>query len=87
MLNAVEHKFHNSLCRSRRRELAAHGVTANVVHPPVTDTGWVTEEVERAVADSPDMFHVASPAEVAMIIAYFVSDHARLITGDVIRLR
>jgi len=26
-------------------ELAALGVTANVVQPPVTDTGWVTEEV------------------------------------------
>ncbi|HEU4354027.1 MAG TPA: SDR family oxidoreductase, partial [Actinomycetota bacterium] len=76
-----------NLTMSAAVELAAHGVTANMVHPPVTDTGWVTEEVERAVADSPDMFHVASAVEVAMIIAYLVSDHARLITGNVIRLR
>ncbi|MGH3267069.1 MAG: SDR family NAD(P)-dependent oxidoreductase, partial [Trebonia sp.] len=24
-------------------ELAAHGITANMVYPPVTDTGWVTD--------------------------------------------
>ena len=30
-------------------ELAHLGITANVVHPPVTDTGWVTEEVRRFV--------------------------------------
>src|SRR5205823_3933712 len=26
-------------------ELAAYGITSNVVYPPVTDTGWVTPEV------------------------------------------
>ena len=31
-------------------ELAALGITANVVQPPVTDTGWVTEEVRQHVA-------------------------------------
>ena len=25
-------------------ELAEHGVTANAVHPPVTDTGWITPD-------------------------------------------
>ena len=25
-------------------QLAPLGITANVVHPPVTDTGWVTDE-------------------------------------------
>jgi 3-oxoacyl-[acyl-carrier protein] reductase len=31
-------------------ELAPFGITANMVHPPVTDTGWVTEAVRQAVA-------------------------------------
>ena len=26
-------------------ELARYGITANMVHPPVTDTGWVTDSV------------------------------------------
>ena len=33
------------------------------------------------------MFHIASPAEVADVIAYLASDAAALITGNVITLR
>lgn len=68
-------------------ELAPHGVTANVVHPPVTDTGWVTDEVRALVADSTEHVHVAAPEEVAEVIAYLCSDAARLVTGNVLRLR
>jgi 3-oxoacyl-[acyl-carrier protein] reductase len=68
-------------------ELADLGITANMVHPPVTDTGWVTDDVRRAVADSPTHIHVATPQEVADVIAYLVSDRAQLITGNVITLR
>ncbi len=67
-------------------ELAPHGVTANMVHPPVTDTGWVTDAVRQAVAASRTLIHVASPAEVAEVIAYLASDAAALITANVITL-
>ena len=30
-------------------ELAPYGVTANMVYPPVTDTGWVTDAVRDMV--------------------------------------
>lgn len=68
-------------------ELADVGVTANVVHPPVTDTGWVTEDVRAFVRDSPDHVHVAEPADVAEVIAWLCTDAARLVTGNVVRLR
>jgi 3-oxoacyl-[acyl-carrier protein] reductase len=68
-------------------ELASRGVTANVLHPPVTDTGWITPAVVQAVEESTDLFHIASPEDVARIIAFLASDEARLITGNVIRLR
>jgi 3-oxoacyl-[acyl-carrier protein] reductase len=68
-------------------ELAPYGITANVVHPPVTDTGWVTDEVREAVAASPALVHVAAPAEVAEVITYLASDAAALITANVITLR
>ena len=68
-------------------ELAAYGITANVVHPPVTDTGWITRAVEEAVAASGSMFHVASPGEVAEVIVFLVSDEARLVTANVVHLR
>lgn len=68
-------------------ELARYGVTANMVHPPVTDTGWVTGEVRQAVEASPTSVHVATAGEVAEVIAYLASDAAALITANVITLR
>jgi 3-oxoacyl-[acyl-carrier protein] reductase len=77
----------SSYTMSAAIELADYGVTANMVHPPVTDTGWVNDAVRKLVADSPTMVHVASPDEVAEVIAYLASDAAALITANVITLR
>jgi 3-oxoacyl-[acyl-carrier protein] reductase len=77
----------SSYTMSAALELAQFGVTANMVHPPVTDTGWVTDAVRQAVAASTTLVHVASPAEVAEVIAYLASDAAGLITANVITLR
>ncbi|HLU59521.1 MAG TPA: SDR family NAD(P)-dependent oxidoreductase [Pseudonocardia sp.] len=68
-------------------ELADLGITANIVYPPVTDTGWVTDEVRAGVAASREHTHVASPEEVAEVIAWVVSEEARLLNGSVLRLR
>ena len=68
-------------------ELASLGITANIVHPPVTDTGWVTDEVRRHVEERADLIHIARPEEVARVIAYLASDDAHLITGNRIHLR
>ena len=68
-------------------ELADLGITANMIHPPVTDTGWVTDEIRRDVASSQTHVHVARPEEVAEVIGYLASDAAGLITGNVITLR
>ncbi len=68
-------------------ELAPLGITANVVHPPVTDTGWVTADVRRQVEEHPHLIHVATPDEVARVVAFLVSDEARLITANVVHLR
>lgn len=76
-----------SYTMSAAAELAQYGVTANMVHPPVTDTGWVTDAVREAVESSATLFHVASPDEVAAVIAYLASDAAALVTGNTITLR
>jgi 3-oxoacyl-[acyl-carrier protein] reductase len=68
-------------------ELAPLGITANIVNPPVTDTGWVTHEVRKLVAERTDLIHIASPEEVAEVIGFLVSDEARLITANRIHLR
>jgi 3-oxoacyl-[acyl-carrier protein] reductase len=68
-------------------ELAPKGVTANVVYPPVTDTGWITDEVRAHVEQSSDHWHVAPPEDVAKVIAWLCTPAADLVTGNVIRLR
>ena len=72
---------------SAATELADLGITANALHPPVTDTGWVTPEVEQVVADSDQLTHIARPEEVAAVIAYLAGEQSWLVTGNVIRLR
>ena len=62
-------------------ELAPFGITANMVYPPVTDTGWITRTIREYVAASPGLIHIAIPGEVAEVIAYLASDAAALVTG------
>jgi 3-oxoacyl-[acyl-carrier protein] reductase len=68
-------------------ELAPLGITANMVQPGITDTGWVTDPVRQTVAASHRLFTIATPEQVAEVIAFLVSDSAFLITGNVIQLR
>lgn len=68
-------------------ELAPDGITANVIYPPVTDTGWISNEVRAFVEASADHVHIAEPAEVAEVIGWLCTDAARLVTGNIIRLR
>ena len=72
---------------SAAQELGPYGVTANMVYPPVTDTGWITDDVRDFVAQDRDHTHVASPDEVAEVIAWLCSDAASLVSGNVLRLR
>jgi 3-oxoacyl-[acyl-carrier protein] reductase len=74
-----------SFTLSAAGELARYGVTANVVHPPVTDTGWINQTTAASVHSAGH--RVATPRQVADVIAYLASDAAALVTGNVIRLR
>jgi len=68
-------------------ELGGLGVTANMVYPPVTDTGWVTDEVREFVSRSDDHIHIAQPEDVAGVILLLCAPEASMITGNVVRMR
>jgi 3-oxoacyl-[acyl-carrier protein] reductase len=70
---------------SAATELARFGVTANVVRPPITDTGWINQRTAASAQASGQ--RVATPRQVADVIAYLASDAAALVTGNVITLR
>ena len=67
-------------------ELSEFGVTSNALHPPVTDTGWVTDDVREAVKKDDAFFSVAEPDEVADVVAFLVSEAGRRVTGSVLRM-
>ena len=75
----------NNYTMAAATELAYLGITANMVQPPVTDTGWITESVRQYVADSGT--HLATPDQVAEVVGFLVSDEAALVSGNVIMLR
>jgi 3-oxoacyl-[acyl-carrier protein] reductase len=68
-------------------ELGGLGVTANMVYPPVTDTGWVTDDVRDFVDHSDDHIHVARPEDVAGVILLLCGPDASMITGNIVRMR
>jgi 3-oxoacyl-[acyl-carrier protein] reductase len=72
---------------SAATELGRSGVTANMIHPPITDSGWVNDAVREFAATSTEHFHVAHPTEVAAVIAWLCTDEARMVTGNIIRMR
>jgi 3-oxoacyl-[acyl-carrier protein] reductase len=69
---------------SAAQELARFGVTANIVHPPPTDTGWITSVVEEAITSSSPHGRVAPPNDVAEVITLLAGNQARFISGQVI---
>jgi 3-oxoacyl-[acyl-carrier protein] reductase len=72
---------------SAAAELAAAGISVNALHAPVTDTGWITEEVRAFVAADHQHHHIATPDEVAETVVWLCADANRLVTGNVLRLR
>jgi 3-oxoacyl-[acyl-carrier protein] reductase len=72
---------------SAATELGRLGVTANMIHPPITESGWVNESIREFAATSSEHFHVAEPGEVAAVIAWLCTDEAGMVTGNVIRMR
>jgi 3-oxoacyl-[acyl-carrier protein] reductase len=70
---------------SAAAELARYGITANVVHPPITDTAWINPQTASAARSAGR--RVATPKHVAEVNAYLASDAAALVSGNVIRLR
>ncbi len=71
---------------SAAHELGPYGVTANMVYPPITDTGWITAEVRREAAAHGPIADVAEPADVAEVVTFLASHAARRVTAQTVRM-
>ncbi|SAI26405.1 short-chain dehydrogenase/reductase [Bordetella ansorpii] len=72
-----------ALARSWAAELAASGVTVNVVSPAATQTGMLADPARAASAPRlPPIGRLIQPDEIAATVAFLLSDAAAAITGQ-----
>ncbi len=75
-----------SYTRAAAHELGPYGITVNVVSPGAVQTGWMTPELEKTIADSYPMRRVGKPEDIARAVIFFASKQADWITGQVLHV-
>jgi 3-oxoacyl-[acyl-carrier protein] reductase len=66
------------------RELGGVGVRANAVNPGPVDTGWMNDEVREALTRRQPTGRLGTPADVAGLVAFLLSDDGAWTTGQLI---
>ena len=75
-----------ALTRSIALEVAKYCITVNCVAPGPTQTGWIDEDLEKAVLPIIPMNQLIEPEDIAETILFLASEQARMITGQVIKV-
>ena len=75
-----------ALTRSIALEVGKYGITVNCVAPGPTQTGWIDEELEKAVLPLIPMEQLIQPEDIADTILFLASEKARMLTGQVIKV-
>ena len=73
-----------SLSRSAAHELAAAGITVNIVSPGPIQTGWISADMLPGVDQETPLSRAGTPQDVADVITFLASDQARWLTGQII---
>jgi 3-oxoacyl-[acyl-carrier protein] reductase len=66
------------------RELASLGVTANVINPGPTDTGWMSDAQRQELAAQTPLGRVSAPEDCARLVTWLCSPEGGWINGQLL---
>ena len=66
------------------RELGHLGIRVNAVNPGPVDTGWMNDQIRAGVARRQPTGRLGTPADVAKLVAFLLSDEGAWTSGQVI---
>jgi 3-oxoacyl-[acyl-carrier protein] reductase len=66
------------------KELAPQGISANVLNPGPIDTGWMTDDVRQTLVAMQPSGRLGTPADIANLVAFLVSEKGRWVTGQLL---
>ena len=75
-----------ALTRSVALEVGKYGITVNCVAPGPTQTGWIDDDLEKAVVPLIPMGKLIQPEDIAQTILFLASGQANMLTGQVIKV-
>jgi 3-oxoacyl-[acyl-carrier protein] reductase len=67
------------------RELGPRNISANVLNPGPVDTGWMDEELRKALTERQPTGRLGTPADVAATVAFLLSPAGRWVSGQLIK--
>jgi 3-oxoacyl-[acyl-carrier protein] reductase len=71
---------------SAARELGSLGIAANAVNPGPVDTGWMNDDIRRAVLADQPQGRLGEPADIAAVVAFLVSKPGRWVSGQLLHV-
>lgn len=69
---------------SAAQEMGKYGITANIVCPGPTQTGYITPDMERRLAAQTPLGRIGQPEDVTDVIVFLASEQAHWLTGQLI---
>jgi 3-oxoacyl-[acyl-carrier protein] reductase len=72
------------IVRAAAVELAPLGIRANAVNPGPVDTGWMGDDLREVLRSRQPTGRLGTPADVAKLVAFLLSDDGEWTTGQLI---
>ncbi|MEI6700158.1 MAG: SDR family oxidoreductase, partial [Actinomycetota bacterium] len=66
------------------QELSSLGVTANLINPGPTDTGWMSEQLKQVIKDQVPLKRLGRPRDVANLVSFLCSLEGGFINGQLL---